>query len=98
VDHKLKDITVDVVVTDICDAGSSCHITAVTSNEAINGVGDGNSLPDYVITGNLTLQLRAERSGNLVGRTYTIHVECGDADGNKSTSTVDVVVPHSQQD
>ena len=97
-DHKLKDITVDVVVTDICDAGSSCHITAVTSNEPINGVGDGNSLPDYVITGNLTLQLRAERSGNLVGRTYTIHVECGDADGNKSTSTVDVVVPHSRQD
>jgi hypothetical protein len=96
-DHKLKDITVGVVVTDICDPGSSCHITAVTSNEAINGLGDGNTLPDYVITGDLTLQLRAERSGNLVGRTYTIHVECGDADGNKSTSTVDVVVPHSQR-
>jgi len=96
VDHKLKDITVAVVVTDICDPGSSCHITAVTSNEPINGPGDGNSLPDYVITGDLTLQLRAERSGNLVGRTYTIHVECGDADGNTSTSTVDVVVAHSQ--
>lgn len=96
VNHKLNDISVAVAVTDICDPGSSCHITAVTSNEPINGRGDGNASPDYIITGDLTLQLRAERSGNLVGRVYTIHVECGDADGNTSTTTVDVVVPHSQ--
>ena len=96
VNHKLNDISVAVDVTDICDPGTSCHITAVTSNESINGPGDGNAIPDYIITGNLTLQLRAERSGNLVGRVYTVHVECGDAYGNTSTTTVDVTVPHGQ--
>jgi hypothetical protein len=96
VNHKLKAISVGVDVTDICDPGTSCHVTAVTSNEPINGPGDGNAIPDYVITGDLTLSLRAERSGNLVGRVYTIHVECGDAYGNTSTKTVGVTVPHAQ--
>jgi hypothetical protein len=93
--HNLVPITLTAVVSDICDAGASCHITTVTANEPINGTGDGNALPDYVITGPLTLQLRAERSGNLVGRTYTITVECGDAGGNTSTKSVNVTVPVS---
>lgn len=79
-------------MSDICDAGASCHITTVTSNEAIDGPGDGSSEPDYVITGALTLELRAERSGILVGRTYTVSVECGDGSGNTTTRSVDVTV------
>ena len=63
-----------------------------TGSEAIDGPGDGSSEPDYVITGALTLELRAERSGILVGRTYTVSVECGDGSGNTTTRSVDVTV------
>jgi hypothetical protein len=94
--HKLVPISVDVEVTDVCDAGSSCQITGVTSNEPINGIGDGSSEPDVVITGPLSLEVRSERAGNLVGRVYTIEVQCGDASGNTATKTVNVTVPVSQ--
>jgi hypothetical protein len=95
-DHKLTPIAISVSVSDICDPTASCHITSVTANEPINGPGDGNGAPDYTITGNLTLQLRAERSGTLTGRVYTISVACGDGSGNTSTKTVNVTVPVSQ--
>ena len=74
----------------------SCHIKSVASNEPINGTGDGNTDPDWVITGPLTLQLRAERAGNRTGRIYTITVECTDGSGNSSTKAVTVVVAHDQ--
>jgi hypothetical protein len=45
------------------------------------------------ITGDLTLNLRAERSNKGTGRVYTITIECVDASGNVSTKTVTVTVP-----
>lgn len=58
-------MTVSVSVTDACDVNvaNRCKIISVTSNEPINGLGDGNTTPDYQITGNLALNFRAERSG-----------------------------------
>ncbi len=93
--HKLVPVTVTAEVSDLCDATASCEIYQVTSDEAINGPGDGSTLPDYVITGPLTVQLRSERDGRGDGRVYTIHVRCTDDYGNVSTKTVDVVVPHN---
>jgi hypothetical protein len=46
------------------------------------GLGDGGTTPDWTITGDLTLNLRAERSDKGIGRTYTITVEGGDSSGN----------------
>jgi hypothetical protein len=89
--HKLVDVTIAVVATDNCDPSPSSHIVSVTSNQAINGPGDGNSNPDYVITGNLTLQLRAERTASQ-DRTYTITIATTDFSGNVTTSTVNVTV------
>ena len=94
--HKLVPITVGVSVSDICDASASCHILSVTSNEPINGTGDGNTTPDWVITGPLTLELRAERAGNGSGRLYTIAVGCTDGFGNNSTKSVTLSVAHDQ--
>jgi hypothetical protein len=68
----------------------------VSSNEPENGLGDGDTSPDWKITGNLTLNLRAERSGKGSGRIYTITVKCADADGNSSSGNVRVSVPHDQ--
>jgi hypothetical protein len=48
------------------------------------------------VTGALTLNLRAERSGTGSGRVYTIIVECVDDSGNASTAEVRVTVSHDQ--
>jgi hypothetical protein len=94
--HKMKDIMVAVDATDICDSSPMCWVYDVTSNEPINGKGDGNTEPDYMIVDDLMVQLRAERAGLLEGRVYTIHVRCEDMSGNATEGTVDVVVPHDQ--
>ena len=76
--HKMRPVTVTVDATDACDPNFSCEIVSVTSNEPANGIGDGNTSPDWSITGPLTLELRAERAGPGTGRIYTITVECTD--------------------
>src|SRR5882724_3946049 len=83
--HKMVPVTVAVSISDVCDASASCHIVSVASNQPINGAGDGDTAPDWVITGPLTLQLRAERAGNLGLRIYSITVVCTDGSGNSST-------------
>lgn len=94
--HKMVAVRVGVSASDVCDPTPSCHITSVSSNEPENGLGDGDTSPDWQITGPLTVNLRAERSGTGSGRVYTIHVICTDHSGNSSTGSVDVTVPHSK--
>ena len=72
------------------------RIVSITSNEPDNGSADGNTVNDAVITGDLTANLRAERSGKGTGRVYTITIESTDAAGNVVTSTTAVDVPKSQ--
>jgi HYR domain len=93
--HKLVDVTVSVEAFDANDPMPQCRITMVTANEPIDGPGSGNTATDWVITGSLTLQLRAERSGEGTDRVYTIWVSCADLSGNESTASVDVTVPKS---
>ena len=94
--HKMVPVTISVTVTDNCDAHvlESCRIISVTSNEPISGTGDGDSAPDWEITGNLTLNLRAERAGSGTGRIYTITVQCTDSAGNSASGSTSVTVPH----
>ena len=91
--HQMVQVTVGVTVIDNCDSSVTCKIISVTSNEPIKGLGDGDKSPDWLITGNLTLDLRAERSSKGTGRWYTITVECTDSSGNRSTHDVQVSVP-----
>jgi hypothetical protein len=95
--HKMVPVTVAVSVSDLCDEIPVCQIISVSSNEPVNGLGDGDTAPDWVITGNLTLNLRAERSGRGTGRVYTSTIQCTDASDNSSTKTVTVNVPHDQR-
>ncbi|MGZ4962617.1 MAG: hypothetical protein ACXWKG_02470 [Limisphaerales bacterium] len=90
--HQLVPVTINITSQ---GEFASCKIISVTSNEPINGRGDGNTSPDWIITGDLALLLRAERSGpNKNGRIYTITVQCTDALGNSTTTNVLVTVPH----
>jgi hypothetical protein len=94
--HKMVTVTLSVDVSDNCGNGTNCQITEVSSNEPVNGPGDGNTAPDWEITGDLTVNLRAERTGKGSGRIYTITVMCTDASGNSSTGTVTVTAPHDK--
>jgi hypothetical protein len=84
---KLVPVKLVVQAVDNCGPVTS-RISSVRSNEPPDA-----SEPDWVITGDLTLLLRAERSAHGHGRVYTITVQCSDASGNTSTGTVLVTVP-----
>ena len=94
--HKLVAVTLTATATDAASAPVTFKILSAVSNEPDNGLGDGDTAGDIVLTGPMTLNLRAERSGSGPGRIYTITVEARDAAGNTSTKTVTVSVPKSQ--
>jgi nitrous oxidase accessory protein NosD len=91
--HEMVHVVVSASISD-CDSTASCRIVSVTSSEPDDGLGDGDTATDWRITGDLTLDVRAERAGTGKGRVYTITVACTDSSGNTSTSTVTVTVPH----
>ena len=91
--HKMVDVAIGYAAADQC--GPVTTVLSVTSSEAVDGAGDGNTSPDWeVVSGNL-VRLRAERSGGGAGRVYTITVSATDAAGQTSQSSVAVTVPHS---
>jgi hypothetical protein len=92
--HKMVAVTVTVVASDLVDPAPIVRIISVSSNQPVNGTGDGDTSPDWLITGALTLELRAERAPSQ-DRIYTITVEATDATGNTSTAEVTVRVPKS---
>jgi hypothetical protein len=94
--HKMVSVTLTVEATDAVDPAPAIAIVSVTSNQPVNGTGDGDTAPDWVITGPRSLQLRAERSGNNE-RIYTITVSATDLYGNVSTATIEVRVPGSRR-
>jgi alpha-tubulin suppressor-like RCC1 family protein len=92
INNRLTPVVLDVVVND--NGGSTtCNIISVTSSDPIIRLPSGNLEPYWVITGNLSLYLRAGLNTPGIARTYTITVECTDAAGNVATKTVDVIVP-----
>jgi photosystem II stability/assembly factor-like uncharacterized protein len=94
--HKMVPVTVTVAVTDNCDVSvaQSCRIDSVVSNEPVSGTGEGDTEPDWEITGSLSVNLRAERAGSGTGRIYTVFVRCTDNAGNSSGTATQVMVPH----
>jgi hypothetical protein len=93
--HQMVPVNISVSASDNSGQAVACQIISVASNEPVDGLGDGDTAPDWLITGNLTLSLRAERSGKGTGRIYTITIECSDSSGNSSTEAVAVRVPRN---
>jgi uncharacterized repeat protein (TIGR01451 family) len=100
--HKYHTFNVTDFVTGVSDGCNttlgigSVVIEKVTSDEAENSGGDGNTLNDIVIAANCkSVQLRSERDGGGNGRVYTITFRVRDASGNTTRKTAKVVVPQN---
>jgi hypothetical protein len=65
--HLMVPVMVSVSVSDLCPAVPRCQIESVESNEPPDGLGDGDQAPDWELTGDLEVHLRAERSGGEAG-------------------------------
>jgi photosystem II stability/assembly factor-like uncharacterized protein len=90
--HQMEMVTVNYTATDNCTV--DCVLT-VTSNEPSNGLGDGDTSPDWEVVDAHHVRLRAERSGTGTGRVYTITVTCTDSGGHTVVRTATVRVPRS---
>jgi len=93
--HKLANVLVSYGITGGCGS-ATCAITSVTSNEPVNGLGDGDVAPDWQLIDATHVKLRVERGGLGTGRVYTITITCSDTGGNTVTKNVTVSVPVAQ--
>jgi hypothetical protein len=92
-DRVLVPVTITVETT---GTNVTSRIIDVTSNQSPVGRGPSADAPDWVITGDLTLLLRAEGNDNIdIDRIYNVVVQSTDSFGNLATTTVPVIVPHT---
>lgn len=98
--HKLHTITASIEVTDVCDANPGAVLSSVVSSEPDNDIGDGNTSNDIqgamIGTDDRAFELRAERDGRKIGRTYTIVYTASDGSGNEVNNEDTVNVAHNQ--
>ena len=87
---KMVPVTIGVTVADDSDPAPVCQITGVTSNEPLG-------VSDWILTGPLSLTLRADRNGLGAGRIYSITVTCTNASQLSASALVTVFVPHDQR-
>ena len=94
-DHKFVPVVVTVT------AANGANVTAQIVSVFMSETDDGNTSPDWVITGPLTLDLRAERNDGTQQRVYTITVDAVDDGGHHAIGSVNVTVtnpPNSSSD
>lgn len=98
--HKLVSIAASIQVSDTCDESPMVELVSIVSNEADNGIGDGNASDDIqgadFGTDDRAFSLRAERAGRRLGRIYTITYRAIDASGNVADATAEVTVLHDR--
>jgi uncharacterized repeat protein (TIGR03803 family) len=93
-DHRMKLVTINYSVPDGGQSGA-CALS-VTSNEPVNGAGDGDTAPDWEIVDAHHVRLRAERAGTGLGRIYYVTLTCAHDAGYSCAKTVIVRVPHDR--
>ncbi len=91
-DRKMKPVTINASIWDNCP-GATYRITDVSIKAGI--FANDNINPDWEITGDHTVNLRAEIPKKGTSRIYTVTITCTDAEGNSTTGSVDVVAGHT---
>lgn len=84
---KLDPVKILVADTDVCDPNPVCSISAVATNSGPAVAGS-----DYVLTGPLSLELRASGNGGHA-LTYIVSVTCEDHHGGRTTAQTTVQAP-----
>jgi hypothetical protein len=98
--HTMHVVARGVSASDVCDPAPALRFS-ITSDEPENGLGDGDTAPDWAVQAAgasvADVLVRAERSGLGNGRVYTISATATDRAGNgSSAATGTVTVPHNQ--
>ena len=97
--HSMRLVSSSITVADVCDPAPSAAVT-VASNEPVNGLGDGDTEPDWLSqrnpNGSFDVWVRAERSGLGDGRVYTLTAAASDHSGNPASQSGTVTVAHNQ--
>lgn len=98
--HTMHVVARGVSASDVCDPAPALRFT-ITSDEPENGLGDGDTAPDWAVQASgpsvADVLVRAERSGLGDGRLYTITASAIDRAGNGSSAAAGTVtVPHNQ--
>lgn len=96
-DHKTVEVNV-LGLTDSKGNPAEITITAISQDEPVYGLGDGDQSPDGAGIGTSTALVRSERSGNENGRVYNIRFMAQDDIGARCEGSVDVYVPHDKKD
>ena len=91
--HTMRDIAINYDVADNCTTPTISVI--VSSNEPVNGTGDGDTDPDWEVVDAHHVRLRSERSAGGNGRIYTIAVTVSDGCNAPVTQTKTVIVAHN---
>jgi hypothetical protein len=94
-DHKM--IQVHILGVNDAQSNATITITKVTQDEPTNGLGDGDTPIDAIISGSGdSVLLRAERSGKGNGRVYWVYFTAADPEASVS-GYVKVMVPHDKK-
>jgi hypothetical protein len=94
--HTMTQVSI-TGITDPDNNTLTITYTSVKQDEPINGLGDGDTSPDAIESGNNIL-LRAERAGTGNGRVYVVQFTAADPAGAQCSGTVRVSVPHDKKD
>jgi hypothetical protein len=91
--HRMVDITLSYEIEDNCNANLT-PVISISSNQPVNGTGDGDTDVDWEVVDSHHVRLRAERSPqDPGGRIYTILLTVTDSSGARGSSSVTVAVP-----
>jgi hypothetical protein len=97
--HTMHVVSRGIAASDACDSAPALLVTVV-SDEPENGLGDGDTAPDWSVQQTapfvFNVWVRSERSGREDGRVYTIRAAATDGSGNGASSVGTVSVPHNQ--
>ena len=94
-DHKMNKVIIGYTALDNCSPPEKVtSVLTVASNEPVNGTGDGDTAPDWVVQDSHQVSIRAERAGIGNGRIYSIFIKATDDCGNKSMDSTHVIVNH----
>ncbi|MDQ3970101.1 MAG: hypothetical protein M3227_00235 [Thermoproteota archaeon] len=94
-DHHMEQISIGGA-TDPNGDLVALVITDIIQDEPINGLGDGDQVPDAALVDGDTVQLRSERAENGDGRIYYISFTADDGKGGICNGVVAVSIPLDQ--